>query len=352
MKSSNFYKNKKIIITGGAGFIGSALTNQLIRNGAITTIGDNLSSGSLKNILRIWKENNLKYKKTSWGYQAENQHKFIYTDFREFNNALKALSSHEIAFHLAANFGGRGYINTHPADCCENFSINTNVIKAASRIGIERIQYASTACVYPYDLQKTYNSKHLLKEEEAIKNNWANADQEYGWAKLMGELTLKAYHKQHGLKGSITRYVTAYGPWENDTHAIIALIRRAINKDDPYVVWGSGKQDRDFTYVDDIVSGTLAACEKITNANVVNLGTSVRYTMIEVVNLIFDILDWKPKKIIFDKSKPEGVKTRALDIQKAEKIMDWKPRFALRRGLEKTIKWFTLEHPQSVETIL
>ena len=346
-----FYKHKRVFITGGAGFIGSALTNQLIKNGATTTIGDNLSSGSLKNILRIWKENNLSYKKMSWGYQAANGHKFQFVDFQKFDDTIKIIKNHEIVFHLAANFGGRGYIDTHPADCCENFSINENIIKAASKVDVERIQFASTACVYPFDLQKKYKSKYLLKEIDAIKNNWANADQEYGWAKLMGELVLKAYNKQHGLKGSITRYVTAYGPWENDTHAIIALIRRAVKKEDPYVVWGSGKQDRDFTYVDDIVSGTLAVCEKITNTDTFNLGTSIRYSMIDVINLIFDILDWKPKKIIYDKSKPEGVKTRALDIQKAKNIINWKPKFTLKQGLEKTIEWFINENPQSVETI-
>lgn len=349
---NKFYFKKKVFVTGGAGFIGSSLTSRLIKMGATTTIGDNLSTGSLKNILRIWRENNLKYKKTSWGYQAENKHKFIYLDFREFNDTLQAFSSHEVIFHLAANFGGRGYIDTHPADCCENFSINENVIRAASKIDVERIQYASTACVYPFDLQKKYNSRYLLKETDAIQNNWANADQEYGWAKLMGELTLKAYRKQHGLKGSITRYVTAYGPWENDTHAIIALIRRAVNKEDPYVVWGSGKQDRDFTYLDDIVLGTLATCEKITDVDTVNLGTSVRYTMIGVVNLIFDILGWKPRKIICDRLKPEGVATRALDIQKAKRVINWEPKFTLRQGLERTIDWFVKEKPKSTETII
>jgi len=346
-----FYKNKRIFITGGAGFIGSALASQLIKNGAVTTIGDNLSTGSLENILRVWEENNLKYKKTRWGYEAENKHKFIYIDFQEFSDTLRAISDHEIVFHLAANFGGRGYINTHPADCCENFSINQNVIKAAYLAEVDRIQFASTACIYPFDLQKDYNSSYLLREEDGMKNNWANADQEYGWAKLMGELILKAYHKQYGLKGSITRYVTAYGPWENDTHAIIALIRRAVNKEDPYVIWGSGKQDRDFTYVDDIVFGTLAACEKITNADAINLGTSKRYTMIQVVEIIFGILEWRPKKIIFDTSKPEGVKTRALDIKKTKRSLNWNPQFELRQGLEKTITWFIKESPKPTETI-
>ena len=78
----------------------------------------------------------------------------------------------------------------------------------------------------------------MLKEDDAFKNEWANADREYGWAKLMGEVTLRAFYNQYNLKSSITRYVTAYGPLENDTHAIIMLIRRAINQEDPYLIWG------------------------------------------------------------------------------------------------------------------
>lgn len=347
-----FYSGKKVLITGGAGFIGSTLTDKLIKLGAKTTIGDNLSSGNLKNILRIWDENNLKYKKTSKGYQAENGHQFIFVNFEEIKDTIETTKNQEIVFHLATNIGGRGYIDTHTGDCCEGFSINQNVIKAAHLAGVDRILLASSACVYPQDLQKDYGSKYLLKEEDALKNNWANADAEYGWAKLMGEVALTAYHKQYGLKGSATRYVTAYGPWENDTHAVIALIRRAVEKRDPYIIWGSGKQDRDFTYVEDIVSGSLAACEKITNTEAVNLGTGRRYTMLEVVELIFSILNWRPKDLVCDMSKPEGVKTRALDISKATKELGWKPKYDLEQGLKETIEWFIKERPRTVETLI
>lgn len=347
-----FYSGKKVFISGGAGFIGSALTNKLIQLGAKTTIGDNLSSGSLENILRIWKENSLKYKKTAFGYEAENHHKFIFVNFEEIDKTIKAVKNQEIVFHLATNIGGRGYIDTHTADCCEGFSINQNVIKASHAAGVDRVLFASSACVYPQDLQKDYGSKYLLKETDAMKNNWANADTEYGWAKLMGEVALTAYNKQYGLKGAVTRYVTAYGPWENDTHAVIALIRRAIQKQDPYIVWGSGKQDRDFTFVADIVSGTLATCEKITNTETVNLGTGRRYAIADVVEMIFSILNWKPKKLIFDTTKPEGVKTRALDVSKAKKILDWEPKYDLKQGLKETIDWFIHEMPKSVETIV
>ena len=348
---NKFYKNKKVLITGGAGFIGHHLLHKLIQSKAIVTVGDNLSSGDIKNVLRIWRKNGVKFKKKSWGYETSAGHKFIKVDFNNYLDTLKVLDKHELVFHLAARFGGRGYIDTHPADCCDNFSINQNVIKAASQVKVDRIQFASTACVYPSDLQKSYNSKYLLKESDAFKRGWANSDREYGWAKLMGELTLKAFYQQYELKSSITRYVTAYGPWENDTHAIIMLVRRAVNHEDPYLIWGSGKQDRDFTFVDDIITGTLEACEKITNADVVNLGTAKRYTMIECVNLIFDIIDWHPRKIIFDQTKPEGVKTRALEIIKAKKLLNWQPKYSLREGLEKTISWFMREKPKSVETI-
>ena len=347
----NFWKNKKVFIAGGAGFIGHHLLDQLIQKGALVTIGDNLSSGDIKNVIKVWKKNKLAYKKNSAGYQTYSGNKFIKVDFKYFDKTIESLKNHDIVFHLAANFGGRGYIDTHPADCCENFAITQNIINASLKVGIDRIQYASTACVYPFDLQKKYNSQYLLKENDAINKNWANADREYGWAKLMGELSLKAYFKQYKLKSSVTRYVTAYGPGENDTHAIIALIRRAVKRQDPYKVWGSGRQDRDFTYVDDIVCGTILACERVTDATPINLGTSKRYTMIEVIDLIFDILKWHPKKIFFDKSKPEGVKTRALDIRKAKKILGWKPHYDLKRGLIKTIDWFLKERPKSVEVL-
>jgi UDP-glucose 4-epimerase len=344
---SDFYKGKKVLITGGAGFIGSALTSELIKKGAITTIIDNLSSGMMSNVERVWTENNLKFK----GNKADNGHNFILVDINQLDETIKAYQGQEIVFHLAANFGGRGYIETRPADCCDNFSINTNAIKAAHLSGVERIQFASTACIYPAELQAEYNSDYLLKEEDAYRGDWASPDLEYGWAKLVGEKTLLAYIRQFGLKGSITRYVTAYGPGENDTHAIIALIRRALDKKDPYTVWGSGDQDRDFTYLDDIVSGTLLACEKITDGTAVNLGTERRYTMKQVIDMIFKNVGWKPKKIFYDLSKPEGVKSRALSIKRTTELLGWKPKFDLEKGLKETIEWFKKENPISTETI-
>lgn len=347
---ASFYTGKKVLVTGGAGFIGSHLTAELLRQGAIVTIGDNLSTGSQSNVERVWREAGLTWKESTNGLVADGGHSLVIVDFQEYRDTVAALRDHEVVFHLAANIGGRGYIATHPADCCEGFSVNQNVVKAAHEVSVDRLQFASSACVYPVDKQDEYGSQYLLREEDAFANGWGNADETYGWAKLMGEEMVRAYHQQYGLKGSVTRYVTAYGPWENDTHAVIALIRRAVEHQDPYIIWGSGDQDRDFTYVDDIVSGTLLACEKIADGRAMNLGTGKRYTMKETVALIFAELGWKPQQITFDRSKPEGVKTRALDNTFA-KSLGWEPRFDLAAGLKETIAWFAANRPTSVEQL-
>jgi nucleoside-diphosphate-sugar epimerase len=349
----HFYAGKRVCITGGAGFIGSHLLDRLIGLSATVTVADNLSSGHISNVFDVWNAHGLHFAKRAHAevLKTKEGHTFHRVDLKDPKAAERVIAGHDIVFHLAAEFGGRGYIDTHPANCCENFTLNTNVIKAAWKAKVERIAYASTACVYPTDLQKNYNSTYVLKEDDAFSHNWANSDREYGWAKLMGEMTLRAYLAQFGLKSSITRYVTAYGPREDDTHAIIALIRRAILHKDPYVVWGSGQQDRDFTYVDDIVEGTLRACFRIDNATPVNLGTQKRYKMKDVARMICAQVGYSPD-FVFDRTKPEGVKTRALSIRRAKKLLGWEPKVHLAEGIARTIAWYEKARPKSVETII
>jgi UDP-glucose 4-epimerase len=221
------------------------------------------------------------------------------------------------------------------------------VFEAAYRGGVDRVVFASSACVYPPRLQSAYGSDYLLREEDSDPSRLdepLSADIEYGWAKLMGEVQLNAFIKQYGLKGCSVRFVTAYGPRENETHAIIALIYKAFEQMDPYVIWGTGEQDRDFTYVEDIVSGTLLAAEKVVDGTPINLGTGRRFKLKDVAELVFKLMGWRPKKILFDTSKPVGVVSRALDISRAKKLLGWEPRFTLEEGLKKTIDWYVKTH--------
>jgi UDP-glucose 4-epimerase len=140
------------------------------------------------------------------------------------------------------------------------------------------------------------------------------------------------------------RIFTAYGPRENETNAIIALIAKSFIKMDPYVIWGNGEQDRNFTYVQDIVDALVAACKKIEDGSSVNAGRSDRLTINQAIDLVFDLVGWKPKQIAQDTSKPQGVASRAADITRAKDVLCWAPQVTYREGFKKTIDWYFSNH--------
>lgn len=340
---SENWKDVNVLVTGGASFIGSHLVDKLVELAANVTVVDDLSSGKKENLQESW--NKIKFIKQDLEYIEKNDIKKIFQD-------------KNIVFHLAAIHGGRGYITAHPADVSSNFSIDHHVFEACVNTNVGKIVFASTACVYPTDLQKNIGSDYKLKEEDSNPLNldgYMSADIEYGWCKLMSEMQMHSFKKQYGLKGCPVRFVTAYGPRENETHAIIALIYKAVEKMDPYEIWGDGNQERDFTYVEDIVDGSILAAEKISDMVPINLGTGKRYKIIDVVKTICKILGWEPKNFLFNKGKPIGALSRALDNSRAEKLLGWTPKFSLEEGLGKTIEWYIKTHKKEGkinETIL
>ena len=330
--SENFWNETNVLVTGGASFIGSHLVDKLVNLGSKVTVIDNLSSGKKENLSNSW--NKIEFKKNDLEYITKSELDGLFKD-------------QEIVFHLAAVHGGRGFITMHPADVSSNFSIDHHVFEGCKDSNVKNMVFASTACVYPTELQKEIGSDYTLKEEDSNPLNLdknMSADIEYGWEKLMSEMQLHAFRKQYGLRGCPIRFVTAYGPRENETHAIIALIYKALEKMDPFEIWGDGKQERDFTYVEDIVSGSILAGEKISDMTPINLGTGQRYPIIDVVKMICSVLNWEPTEFKFDTTKPTGALSRALDNSRAKELLGWKPQFSLKEGLEKTIKWYVDNH--------
>jgi UDP-glucose 4-epimerase len=255
-------------------------------------------------------------------------------------------------FHLAASHGGRGYIDTHPVECTTNMVLDGTVFAAAHANGVDRIAFASSACVYPVGLQEkpTPGGMIQLREESAdpFSPNGAASDGEYGWAKLMGEMTLRAYHKQYGLKGVSCRLFTAYGERENETHAIVALIAKAFVHMDPYVIWGTGEQDRNFTYVGDIVDGMLLAAQKITDCSAINIGTAEHIRIRQAAKQIFDYTGFHPNKLDFDLDKPVGVFSRAADLTQTRGRLGWEPQTCFSEGLGRTIDWYFATHDREI----
>lgn len=153
-------------------------------------------------------------------------------------------------------------------------------------------------------------------------------------------MTLLAYWKQHGMKSVSCRLFTAYGERENETHAVIALIAKAFIRMDPYEIWGDGQQDRNFTYVGDIVDGMILAAEKVENSSAVNIGTAEHIKIIDAVNMIFNEIRFTPQSISFNTSKPVGVFSRAADLTRTQEILNWEPTTTFEEGLRHTIKWY------------
>jgi len=326
-----YWGGKNVLVTGGASFIGSHLVERLVSNGATVRVADDLSSGRLDNLATVASEI-----------------EFIECDLRDRKAADDACRGMEVLFHLAASHGGRGYIDTHPVQCAGNMVLDGVVFAAAHAAGVDRICIASSACVYPTTLQEeSASATHVYLREDmadAFVAGRALADGEYGWAKLMGEVALRAYHRQYGQKGVACRIFTAYGERENETHAIIALIAKAFLRLDPYPVWGTGQQDRNFTYVGDIVTGLMLAAERIDDGRAVNIGTAEHIKIIDAVHDIFNITDFCPKEIAFDLSKPTGVFSRAADLTNTRQWLGWEPATPFREGLRRTIDWYYATH--------
>ena len=322
-----FFKNKKVLVTGGCCFIGSFLVESLLADGAHVTVVDDLSSGKIENIESV-----------------REQITFVLGDLRDADVARNVTQDKDIVFHLANIHGGRGFIETHPGEISQNFLIDGNVFYYSHLNNVDRVVYTSSACAYPTNLQEDGpDQQRYLSEEMAdpFTKGAALADGEYGWAKFMGEMALKGYHKQFGTKGVSCRLFTVSGPRENESHAIIAFIAKAMIQQNPYEVWGSGQQDRNFTYVSDIVEGLKLACENITDCRSINIGTSEITKIADAVQTVCDIMGYNPADgFFFDRTKPEGVHARAADTANQKLWLGWQPTVSFKEGITKTIEWY------------
>jgi nucleoside-diphosphate-sugar epimerase len=214
----------------------------LLERGARVYVVDDLSSGKFSNIADHVKNGRVS---------------FTEADLREPGVTRAAMKGIQTVFHLAADHGGRGYVDLHQAGPASNLFLDGVVFWEAVKAGVEKIVYASSGCVYPNYMQTDVDKEIYLREEDVKPPH--DADNMYGWAKLMAELTLQAYHREHGIGTASCRYFTVYGPRGVENHAVIAMIARAFVGQNPFDVWGDGQQIRNWTHVDDIVSGTILA---------------------------------------------------------------------------------------------
>lgn len=331
----SLWQDRHVLVTGGASFIGSHLTDALVERGAKVRIVDDLSSGRLENIQ---------------GHLANGTVEFIHADLREPGIARVAMQGIEYVFHLAADHGGRGYVDLHQAGPATNLFLGGLVFWEARQAGVGKVVFASSGCVYPNFLQSDPD-KEVYLTEDLVKPPY-DADNMYGWAKLMNELTLKAYYREYGMKAASCRYFTVYGPRGVENHAVIAMIAKAFIGQNPFEVWGDGTQVRNWTYIDDIVRGTILAAEKIDDGTAVNLGTMERVRVIDAVKMVLEYTGHKAE-IQLRPDMPTGPLNRVADNSLAKKLLGWEPQVPFREGLKRTIDWyFATKDREQVRKIL
>jgi nucleoside-diphosphate-sugar epimerase len=316
------WQGRKVLVTGGASFIGSHLTDALVERGAKVRIVDDLSSGKLENIRE---------------HLARGMVEFTQADLREPGVTRAAMKDVQTVFHLAADHGGRGYVDLHQAGPATDFFSSGLVFWEARRAGVEKVVFASSGCVYPNYLQGNPDEEVYLTEY--LVRPPYDADNLYGWSKLMGELTLRAYCQEYGMKAASCRYFTVYGPRGRENHAVIAMIARAFIGQNPFEVWGDGTQVRNWTYIDDIVQGTILAAEKIDDGAAVNLGTMERVRVLDAAKMVLDFSGHKAE-IKLRPDMPTGPLNRVADNSLARRLLGWEPQVPFREGLKRTLDWY------------
>ncbi len=319
---SEYWQGRTVLVTGGAAFIGSHLVDALLARGAQVRVVDNLSSGHLDNLR---------------DHLDAGRIEFQQADLLDPAAARRAVAGMQTVFHLAADHGGRGYVDLHQVECSTNLMLDALVFRSCHEAGVDKVVFASSGCVYP-NFKQMDTREQLYLTEEMVGPPY-DADHMYGWAKLMGELTLEAYHKQHGMKSASCRYFTVYGPRGVENHAVIAMIARAFLGENPFEVWGTGEQIRNWTYVDDIVMGTLLAAEKVDDARAINVGTMER---VRVLDAVHEILRYTghTADIKLRPEMPTGPLNRVADNRRMRAVLGHEPQVKFMDGLHRTIDWY------------
>ncbi|MEK7203621.1 MAG: NAD-dependent epimerase/dehydratase family protein [Patescibacteria group bacterium] len=312
-------KNKRILVTGGAGFIGSFLVEKLVKIEAKVRVADNLSNGSLDNLKSV-----------------KNKIEFLKLDLRNYKNCLKATEGQDFVFNLAAKVTNIGYNREHHIEMFEeNMLLQMYPIKAAFENKVKKFLQGSTVCVYPHD------AIIPTPESEGEKGRPEDTNEGYGWAKRMGEVLAKFYH-QKGMPVVVSRFSNAYGPRDHFdlkiAHVIPAFIVKCL-KNKNVEVWGTGKQTRSFLYVEDAAEALLKIMRYAEDPYPINTGGSKMISMENLLKLIIKELKTN-NQVVWDTSYSDGHKERQADTTRMKKITDWTPKTDLKVGLKKTIDWY------------
>lgn len=319
-----FFAGKRVAVTGGAGFIGSHVVEQLLALGAEVVVPSR--SGGAGHLAHL-------------GGRVELRR----ADLADDDQCRAALAGVQVVMHLAADVAGLSYNMAHPASIFDaNMRMGLSVLAAARHLAAERVLLCSSACVYPRHCSVP------TPEAEGFDGEPEPTNAGYGWSKRMLEFLGAQYAREFGLSVAIGRPYNAYGPRDTfdpeRSHVIPALIRKALAAEDGVLkVWGDGKASRSFVYVDDFARGLVEVAARHPRAEAVNIGADEEITIDALAALVARLVSertGRPLRLEFDATAPSGQPRRHCDTTKAEALLGFTARVPLETGLANTIDWY------------
>jgi nucleoside-diphosphate-sugar epimerase len=312
----------RILVAGGGGFIGGHLVKALVAD------GHEVRSVDIKPI-------------ESWWQQHPHVENWADTDLMDADACRRATKGVDQVFNLAADMGGMGFIENNKAACMLSVLISTHLLQAAVDNDVERLFYASSACVYAAEHQTDPNVT-ALKEADAYP---AMPEDGYGWEKLFSERMARHFREDYGIQTRIARYHNVYGPngsWTGGREKAPAALSRkvaecVVSGRHEVEVWGDGEQTRSFMFVDDCVIGTRMLMESDVTEPI-NIGSSELVSINGLIDIISDIAGITVERH-HDLSAPQGVRGRNSDNTLILEKLGWEPSTSLRSGLEVTYAW-------------
>jgi len=313
---NDFYKGKKVLVAGGAGFVGTNLIKRLLKLGAIVRAADS-------------KELQLK----------DGRIDYFKCDLTKKEDCQKAVVGQDFVFMLAANTSGAAVMEKTPlVHVTPNIIMNSLMLEAAYEAGIKKFLFHSSNTVYP--VMDTPAKESDMKFGDLFFKYYY-----VGWMKQFSEVLCQMYTKvKIPMKTVVVRPANIYGPYDHfegeNTHVIPALIKKIVERQNPLQVWGDGNDVKDFIYVDDLVEGDLLAMEKMEEFEPINICTGTPVTVKDVLKITIEAENFSDAEIVFDASKPTMIPKRLIDPSRAKELLGFEAKTSLAGGLKKTVEWY------------
>lgn len=316
-KNDNFFKEKKVLVTGGAGFVGTNLILKLLEKGA--------------KIKATFYENPPQIKNSTV--------QFIKTDLTKPSDCKKVVQGMDLVFMCAANTSGAAVTENTPLfHVTPNVIMNALMLEEAHKSGVQKFLYISSNAIYPV-------TNYPVKEEDM---NYKFYEKYFpvSWMKVFTEKMCEMYATKikKTMPTVIVRPGNIYGPYDDfrweTSHVLPALIRKVVERHNPLEVWGDGKDVKDFIYVEDFIEGLLLAMEKMQTFDPINISGGKPIKLMHALKLMLRIDNFKKPNIVFNSSKPSMIPFRVVNNSKVRKVLGFRPKTSLEEGLRKTIKWY------------